>query len=737
MIGQRVARKEDPRLLQGQGQFVDDLRLPGTLHAVFLRSPVAHARLARLDTSKAFGSPGVAVVLTGADLPPYPLPVAPAVEGMVIPEQPMMAVDQVHYVGERIAVVVAGSRAQALDACTAIEVEFEELPVVTDPLKALDKDSPPVHQGLKSNLSYVWACPGGPPPEGEWLVEQVRLEVPRVAPMPLEGRAVLASFEPGRQELTVWCSHQRPHLLRDILARQTQLSDRQVRVIAPDVGGAFGCKVNVYGEEAIVANLARQLGKPVKWVEGRREHFVSTSHGRGQVADLEARFDQQGKVASLVVRIVVDLGAFHQFLSAAIPPLTGMMMSGPYQIGHLDIEVKGVFTHKTPTDAYRGAGKPEATYYLERLMDRIARRLDLDPAEVRRRNFITNFPYPAPTRLFYDSGNYAQCLDKALEMVGYQDFRRRQREARQSGKLLGLGLSSYVEVAGVGPSFIIPGGGWESATVRLERGGGVTVLTGISPHGQGQQTTFAQLVREHLPVPMDQITVRHGDTGQIPAGIGTFGSRGTTLGGTAVVMALEKLKAKIEAISQALGGAELAQVIEAAYHARGLPEGMEPGLEATAYYDPANFVFPFGTHVAVVEVEAATGDWRVVRYIAVDDCGRIINPMLVEGQVHGGVAQGIGQVLCEGPAYGADGRLRNGHLGAYGVVRAADLPTIETAHFETLSPVNPLGVKGVGEAGAVASPPAVVNALSDALAHFDPPEWIMPIRPEQVWKAMQ
>ncbi|MCA9795746.1 MAG: xanthine dehydrogenase family protein molybdopterin-binding subunit, partial [Candidatus Eremiobacteraeota bacterium] len=729
MIGQRVARKEDPRLLRGQGQFVDDIRLAGTLHAAFLRSPVAHARITRLDTGKAWASPGVAVVLTGADLPPYPLPVAPAVEGMVIPEQPMMAREKVHYVGERVAVVVAASRAQALDACAAIEVEYEDLPVVTDPVGALAVGSPLVHQGLESNLSYVWACPGGPPPEGDWLVEKVRLEVPRVAPMPLEGRAVLASFDAGRQEMTVWCSHQRPHLLRDILARQTQLSDRQLRVIAPDVGGAFGCKVNVYGEEAIVANLARQLGKPVKWTEGRREHFVSTSHGRGQVAELEARFDKDGKVGSLVCHIVVDLGAFHQFLSAAIPPLTGMMMSGPYQIGHLDVEVRGVFTNKTPTDAYRGAGKPEATYYLERLMDRIAGRLELDPAEVRRRNFITTFPYPAPTRLFYDSGNYVQCLDKALEMVGYAEFRQRQKQARQGGKLLGLGLSSYVEVAGVGPSFIIPGGGWEMATVRLERGGGVTVLTGISPHGQGQQTTFAQLVREVLDVPMDQITVRHGDTGQIAAGIGTFGSRGTTLGGTALMMALEKLKAKVEAISQALGGAELAQVVEAAYNARGLPEGMEPGLEATAYYDPANFVFPFGTHLAVVEVEVATGDWKVIRYIAVDDCGRVINPMLVEGQVHGGVAQGLGQVLCEGPVYDRHGQLRNPNLGAYGVVRAADLPTIETAHFETLSPVNPLGIKGVGEAGAVASPPAVVNALADALAHFDPPELVMPVRP--------
>jgi len=515
------------------------------------------------------------------------------------------------------------------------------------------------------------------------------------------------------------------------------LPESRVRVIAPDVGGGFGSKVNIYGEEAIVAQLARALAAPVKWIESRPENFIATSHGRGQTADLEARFTEDGKVRSIRCRIVVDLGAFHQFLSAAIPPLTGMMMSGPYAIEHLDVEVRGVFTHKTPTDAYRGAGKPEATYYLERLMDRIAHRLAMDPAEVRRRNFIDTFPYPVSTRLCYDSGNYPQCLDKALAMIDYPHFRAVQKQARKEGRLLGLGLCSYVEVAGVGPSFAIPGGGWETATVRVERSGAVTVLTGISPHGQGQQTTFSQMVSHRLGVPFDRVTVRHGDTAVVAQGTGTFGSRGTTLGGTALLLALDKLEAKIKAISEAIGGGDFDQVVEAAFHARGLPEGLEPGLEATAYYDPSNFVFPFGTHLATVEIDSRSGDWRVDRYIAVDDCGTIINPKLVEGQVHGGVAQGLGQVWCEGPVYDSAGQLRNPDPGCYGLIRAHNMPSIETAHFETPSPVNPMGIKGVGEAGAVGCPPAVVNALSDALAPFDPPELVMPVRAQQIWEILK
>lgn len=758
-VGRPLRRKEDARFLKGQGQFVADVRLPGTLHLAFLRSREAHARITHLDVAQAVSAPGVRLVLTGPDLASSlpPLPVAPAVEGMVVPPQPVLALDRVAYAGQAVAAVVAASPATAQEALQRIEWATEPLEPVVDHVRAAE-GGPLVHPDLASNVAYTWQIAGGDVDAAFAQADRVvegTLRFQRVVPTPMETRGALAQFDSGTGRLTFWASLQRPHLTRSLLSAVLQIPENLVRVIAPDVGGGFGCKVNFYAEDALVGYLARRLDSPVRWIEGRRESFGSTSHGRGQVSYAQFAVKNDGTLLGVRCRSLADVGAYHQFLSAAIPPLSGMMMSGCYRVPAIAATVTGVFTNKTPTDAYRGAGKPEAAYVVERMMDKVARALELDPVEVRRRNFIPPdaFPYQTPTHLVYDSGNYAQCLDRALEMIDYEGFRRRQREARARGELLGVGLCSYVELAAVGPSFIVPGGGWEKATVRVERSGRVTVLTGINPHGQGQGTVFAQIVADRLGVHPDDVSVRYGDTDLVSQGTGTWGSRGTTLGGSALVMALDKIVGKMtEIASFQLGGqarfesgrfqAEqgektLSEVIGSAYDARGLPEGMEPGLEASAYFDPRNFTFSFGTHAATVEVDPETGAWKVLSFVAVDDCGKVMNPLLVEGQLHGGVVQGLGQVLCEEAVYDATGRLVNGELGAYRLPRADDVPPMETALFETPSPFNPLGSKGVGESATIGSTPALVNALVDALAHLGVEELDMPVRPESLWRLLR
>ncbi|MFZ0748780.1 MAG: molybdopterin cofactor-binding domain-containing protein, partial [Pyrinomonadaceae bacterium] len=607
----------------------------------------------------------------------------------------------------------------------------------------------------------------------------------------MEPRGVLARYFPGEEELTVWSSTQIPHLLRTQLALMIGIPENKLRVITPEVGGGFGSKLNVYAEEALLGWISVQLGKPVKWIESRRENVQATIHGRAQIGTVEVGVKNDGTITGLRYNVVADLGAYHQLLTPAIPTLTGLMLSGAYRIPAIQMNVTGVFTNKMSTDAYRGAGRPEATYVVERVMDIIARELNMDPIEVRRKNFpaASEFPFHTATGLDYDSGDYEAALAKALDLSGYQKLRDEQKKARDNGKLIGIGLSSYVEICALGPSQAMPAGGWESATVRIEPTGKVTVLTGASPHGQGQETSFAQIAADELGVDLHDVTVIHGDTGIVQYGIGTFGSRATAVGGTAVLIAIQKLKEKAAKIAAhmmqcdasrmkfeagcyskeeaaaaaATGKSEpvvpvgegpagalneiptptngrskltIQEIALAAHIAKELPPDTEPGLSATYFFEPKNFTFPFGTHVCVVEIDKDTGETKIIRYVAVDDCGKVINPLLVDGQVHGGIVQSIGQALYEEVVYDEQGQLITGELMDYPLPRASQMPWFETDRTETPSPVNPLGVKGVGEAGTIGATPAIVNAVVDALSPYGVTHIDMPIRPEKVWKII-
>jgi carbon-monoxide dehydrogenase large subunit len=607
----------------------------------------------------------------------------------------------------------------------------------------------------------------------------------------MEPRGVLARYFPGEEELTIWSSTQIPHLLRTQLALMIGIPENKLRVITPEVGGGFGSKLNVYAEEALLGWISMQLGKPVKWIESRRENVQATIHGRAQIGTVEVGVKNDGTITGLRYNVVADLGAYHQLLTPAIPTLTGLMLSGAYKIPAIQMNVTGVFTNKMATDAYRGAGRPEATYVVERVMDVIARELNLDPVELRRRNFpkSSEFPFHTATGLDYDSGDYEAALDKALDLVGYQKLREEQQHERGNGRLIGIGLSSYVEICALGPSQAMPAGGWESATVRIEPTGKVTVLTGASPHGQGQETSFAQIAADELGVDIHDVTVIHGDTGIVQYGIGTFGSRATAVGGTAVLVAIQKLKekaAKIAAhmmqcessrlsfeagcyskqeaaaasvtgksepvipVGEGPGGAlndipaagngrnrlTIQEIALAAHVAKEIPPDTEPGLSATYFFEPKNFTFPFGTHICVVEIDKDTGETKILKYVAVDDCGKVINPLLVDGQVHGGIVQSIGQALFEEVVYDEQGQLVTGELMDYALPKAAQVPWFETDRTETPSPVNPLGVKGVGEAGTIGATPAIVNAVVDALSPFGVKHIDMPARPEKIWKLI-
>ena len=599
---------------------------------------------------------------------------------------------------------------------------------------------------------------------------------------------MLARYFPGEQELTVWSSTQIPHLLRTQLALMIGIPENKLRVITPEVGGGFGSKLNVYAEEALLGWISMQLGKPVKWIESRRENIQATIHGRGQVGDIEIGYKKDGTVTGLRYNVFADLGAYHQLLTPAIPTLTGLMLSGAYRIPAIQINVTACFTNKMATDAYRGAGRPEATYVVERALDLVAAELGVDPAEVRRRNFPapTDFPFHTATGLDYDSGNYQAALDKAQALIGYSQLREEQKAARAEGRIVGVGISTYVEICALGPSQAMPAGGWESATVRIEPTGKVTVMTGASPHGQGQETSFAQIAADELGVDLHDVTVIHGDTAIVQYGIGTFGSRATAVGGTAVLIAIQKLKEKATKIAahilkcdaarlafsdgcysvssaQAAAAGESEPVIPvgeapagalpepqtegktsltiqeialAAHLARELPPDTEPGLSATYFFEPKNFTFPFGTHIVSVEIDRDTGDVKFLRYVAVDDCGKVINPMLVDGQIHGGIVQSLGQAMFEEVVYDDQGQLITGTLMDYAVPRASQVPWMELDRTETPSPVNPLGVKGVGEAGTIGATPAIVGAVVDALAPFGVKHLDMPIKPENIWRIV-
>jgi aerobic carbon-monoxide dehydrogenase large subunit len=765
-IGKPLKRKEDPRLIQGISHYVDDINLAGMHYVAFLRSPYAHAKVRSVDLSKARHASGVVLALSGADIDGaiQPVPCAAQIPDMKSGARPVLARDRVRFVGEAVAVVVATDRYAARDALDLIEVDYEPLTPIVNPEKAIAKGAAPLHAGHKDNVAFKWELEGGDLKAAFKAADKVikqRVVNQRLIPVPIETRGVLADYKPGEGQLTIWSSTQIPHLLRTQIASMLNFPETLVHVVTPEVGGGFGTKLNVYPEEALVAYLAIQLGKPVKWTESRRENFQATIHGRDQIDDLEVAVKRDGTILGLRCHVIADLGAYYQLLTPLIPTLTGLMMTGCYKIPAARMEITGVFTNKMATDAYRGAGRPEATYLIERVMDLVAAELKKDPVEIRRKNFpqSKDFPYATPTGLIYDSGDYQKALDLALKVADYKKLRQEQAKLRKEGRYSGIGVSTYVEICGMGPSSAMPAGGWESATVRVEPTGRVSIMTGSSPHGQGQETTFAQMGADILGIDPEQVQVVHGDTSVVPYGIGTFGSRATAVGGTAVYKSLQKLKEKLARIAAHIVGSDphrmlfadgkisvkdspkksvaFGQAVSAAYVAKTLPADMEPGLEATTFFEPTNFTYPFGTHICAVEIDAETGDVKLTRYVAVDDCGNVINPLLVEGQVQGGIVQSVGQALLEEAVYDEQGQLITGELMDYALPRASDMCWIETERTVTPTPVNPLGVKGVGEAGTIGATPALAGAVADALAPFGVHHVDMPFKREKIWQLMR
>lgn len=751
-VGRRLRRVEDPKLLQGRGAFVEDVALDGTLHVALVRSPHAHARVVAVDTRSAAEANGVVEVLTGPDLD---LPGVPAegLRGAKLALHPVLARGVVRYVGEPVVAVVANTRAQAEDAAAAVEVRYEPLEAVTDPTQALG-GRVLVHPELQTNVAYRRQVRAGDP-DGAFArahrVVEATIRQQRVAAIPLEPRAVLASWDGARGLLTVWSSTQVPHDLRDALADILGLRVNQIRVVAPDVGGGFGAKLNTYPEEVLVAYLSRRLRRPVKWVETRRENLVATAQGRSQTGRFEVACDAQGRVLALRAHLLADIGAYTLSTTVDIPALTVRVLTGPYAIEHVQAEVVEVYTHKTPTGAYRGAGRPEATFYLERLMDLVAAELGLDPAVVRRRNLLPKsaFPYKAPTGARYDSGDYRRALRVLLDRAGYAELRRQQAAERRRGRYLGIGLSCYVEVCTYG---------WETARVRVAPDGSAVVFTGTSPHGQGGATGFAQIVADRLGIPPDRVHVVHGDTLAIPSGMGTAGSRTLVVGGSAVLRAAEKVRRKMLRVAAhlleasprdvelrdgkvAVRGSDravtLQEVAEAAYQASRLPDGLSPGLEEEGSFVVEQATAPFGAHLCVVEVDPETGQVRVLRYVSVDDCGVVVNPLLVEGQIQGGIVQAMGQALLEEVVYDPAGQPLTVTLADYPVPRAVHAPAVEMHRTVTPSPTNPLGAKGVGEAGTIGATPALANAVLDALRPFGIRHLDTPLRAERIWRAIR
>ena len=761
LVGKSIRRREDPRLITGTATYVDDIQMPGMHHACILRSPHGAARIRSIDIKAASEHPGVAAVFTGKDIAAVgPVPCGASLPGLRVPAHSILAQDRVYFVGHPVAVVVATDRYIAADALDLIEVDYEPLQAVTDPEKALAAGAPAVHPEWPDNIAFTYHQEGGDSEtafkEAEVVVKQ-RITSQRLIPTSMETRGVVAEYHGAEKSLILHSSTQIPHLMRTLVALMLGLPENHLRVITPEVGGGFGSKLNVYAEEALMGFVAMKIGKPVKWIESRRENFQCTIHGRGHVDYYEVAAKRDGTVLGLRLKLIQDLGAYHQLLTPAIPTLSVLMMPGLYKFRNVTADIVGVFTNCVPTDAYRGAGRPEATHGIERMMDLLAAEIKMDPAELRLKNFIGNdeFPYQTATGLSYDSGNYAAPLKKALDLAHYRKFRSEQKQAKAGGRLLGIGISTYGEICAFGPSPATPAGGWESATVKIDPTGKVTVMTGASPHGQGEETTFAQIAADELGVPIDDIMVLHGDTAIVQYGIGTFGSRGTAVGGPALYFALQELKKKIKKFGEMLlesndvifaGGqvvdnrtgnnVSLAQIAGASYRAMKLPPNTEPGMMATYFWEPPNFAFPFGAHIVITEVDRETGKVDIHRYIAVDDCGNIINPLLVDGQVHGGVVQGLGQALWEQAVYDDNGQLVTGELMDYAIPKASMIPWIESSHTTTPSPVNPLGVKGVGEAGTIGCSPAVVNSVVDALSHLGVRHIDMPLTPEKLWNLV-
>jgi len=763
-------RKEDARLVTGQTTWTDNLTLPGLLHIAFVRSPFAHARITSVDVSAARGMPGVIAAFSGADFAgeqgslPCAWPVTPDI---VIPAHPPMATEEVRYVGEAVACVVARDRYAAADAVSAVDVEYEPLPPVLDIRTALDEGSPKVHEA--GNKSYEWVFQNGDLDaafrEAPVVIER-NYRQQRLIPSAMEPRAVVCSCVGG--EFTLWSATQIPHILRLMLALVTGVPEQNIRVIAPDVGGGFGSKLQVTAEEVLAMLIARKLGRPVKWTESRSEGNMTVHHGRDQWQRIRVAAERDGRMRGLSVDLLADMGAYLMLVTPGVPLLGAFMFPAIYKMDAYSFRCTGVFTTKMPTDAYRGAGRPEATFGIERTMDELANELGMDPLEVRQRNWITHgeFPYTTIAGLTYDSGNYEAATARAKELFGYDQLRQEQAARRASGDpvQLGIGVSTFTEMCGLAPSRVLGSlaygaGGWENASVRMLPTGKVEVVTGSSAHGQGHETAWSQIVADRLGVPFEDIRVLHGDTQVSPKGMDTYGSRSLTVGGVAVLSACDKVIEKAKVIAAGMieasandlewspgrfavrgdpeKGVTIGEIALATFAAHNLPDGVEPSLDSDATYDPDNFSFPHGTHLCATEIDTETGMVTIRSYVAVDDVGTVVNPLIVDGQVHGGIAQGIAQALYEEAVYDEDGNLLTTTMADYLLPSAADLPHFTTDRTVTAATTNPMGVKGVGEAGTIASTPAVVNAIIDALRQFGVRDVPMPCTPERVWRAIQ
>lgn len=760
-VGKRIKRREDPRLITGTATYVDDIKMPGMHHACILRSPHAAARIRSIDTSAALKLPGVVAVYTGADVSGVgPVPCGASLPGLRVPKHSILAQDRVYFAGHPVAVAVATDRYIASDAVDLIEVDYEPGQAIADPEAALEENAPLVHPEYPDNKAFTYHQENGDVvkafAEADVVVRQ-RITSQRLIPTALETRGVVAEWRFGDKALTIYTSTQIPHLARTLIAGMLGVPEHRMRVVAPEVGGGFGSKLNVYAEEALMGFVSMKIRKPVKWIESRRENYLATTHGRGHVDFVELAAKRDGTLLGLKIKIIQDIGAYHQLLTPLIPTLSVLMIPGLYKFQNVQADIVGAFTNCTPTDAYRGAGRPEATHAIERVVDMMAAEIGMDPAEIRIKNFPKpdEFPFSTATGLSYDSGNYEAPLRKALEIVGYGVLRDEQKQARAENRLMGIGICTYGEICAFGPSKATPAGGWESATVKIEPSGKVTVMTGASPHGQGEETTFAQITADELGIDIDDVVVLHGDTSVVQYGIGTFGSRATAVGGAALYEALQELKTKLKRWGESMldseqvnlsGGCcvcsssgksvKVCDMAAAAYRGLNIPEGMHPGLTATRFWEPSNFAYPFGAHIAITDIDRETGDISIRRYVAVDDIGNVINPLLVEGQVHGGVAQGLGQALYEQAVYDENGQLLSGELTDYVIPRATMMPKIETDNTVTPSPVNPLGAKGVGEAGTIGASPAIVNSVVDALRPLGVKHIDMPLTPEKIWKLI-
>ena len=768
-IGAPLRRKEDDPLLRGRGTYVDNIDLPGTAVMAVVRSPYAHARITSIDTAAAEASNGVVGVFTGADLRDdwkAPMPCAwPVTEDMKNPAHFPLAIDEVHYEGDGVAVVIADTRAHAVDAAELVEVDYEPLDVIVDVEAAAQEGATLVHEELGTNVCYVWPLETGTFDDGADVIVKHRYVQPPLIPNAIEPRGVVARPEPGG-DVTLWSATQVPHILRVLTAATLGMAETKLRVIAPDVGGGFGSKLDVYAEELLAVAVARRLGTPVKWIEERSENALATIHGRDFVTTLELAATKDGKITSLRANVIASMGAYLQLVTPGIPLLGAWIYAGPYAIPNYSVTFTGVFTNTTPTDAYRGAGRPEATYVLERTMDLLALELGIDRVELRRRNFITEFPATIASGLTIDSGDYHASLDRLLELLGLDALEAEQQARRDRGdaKQIGIGFSTYNEMCGLAPSRILgairyAAGGWETATIRCLPTGTFQVVTGTSPHGQGHETAWSQIVADQLGCDPSEVEVLHGDTSISPYGLDTYGSRSLPVGGAALWSAGEKIIEKArEIVAHQLevspddldyaggtfsvkGSPDKEMTVKAAawaaFAAHNLPDGMEPNLEATATYDPPNFSWPGGAHAAIVEVDTETGDARLIRYVAVDDVGTVVNPLIVDGQVHGGITQGIATALYEEAIYEEDGNLANGTLATYLVPSAAELPSYELDRTESKATDHPFGAKGVGETGTIAAAPAVINAVIDALSHLGVTDIQMPATPERVWRAIE